>query len=172
MGICNYTMLLMVGCLFSSSTALLCLHNTNFTKDSGWYIQECDTTENEISCLAQYRMHNGELLPSYLGCHATQLPCNRSCNATEGQNGDFSCCCSSDLCNMDPLRNSSLLNDFIPCDENADCNHSCIHQHGINECHVQCYCDHGYILSTDGKSCVGKLILPLPIPPVYTLSMG
>ena len=84
--------------LLDSTCALYCWENSCDGADN-WRLQKCNTTNNEISCLAQYRLHNGAQKPSYFGCHTTDTPCGRSCDVEEGQRNDFSCCCSGDLCN-------------------------------------------------------------------------
>ena len=94
-------LLIAICTILDQTGALLCWQNScSSTEDANhWHIQDCNTTDNETSCLAQYRSHNGIWIPSYFGCHATDTPCNQSCEVNEGQCNDYSCCCSGDLCN-------------------------------------------------------------------------
>ena len=85
--------------LLPPTSALKCWHNSDHTPAATWSIQECDVEKNETACLLQYRLYNGQQLPSFSGCHTPKMRCNYCCDPTEGQDNDFSCCCSGDLCN-------------------------------------------------------------------------
>lgn len=135
----------------SSTAALMCYNNTDFTENTEWNIQRCDTTSNEISCLAQFRLYNDQLLPSFFGCHTTEIPCDPTCNPIEGQGNDFSCCCSSDFCNEFP---NWHYPDYTNLCEYAGCSQNCMELNGVAEC----YCDYGYTLDVDGITCIGKIL--------------
>lgn len=90
--------------LLNSVTSLMCWQYSGCSStqsDDHWNIRKC--VGNETTCLAQYRMHNSVQIPSYFGCHTAKTPCNHYCKPTEGQNNDYSCCCSGDLCNSLPV---------------------------------------------------------------------
>ena len=109
-------------CLLSlPSSALKCWQNSDSTAETDWSIKECNTSNNETACLAQYRLYNGCPLPSFYGCHTPKMRSIYSCNPTEGQDSDYSCSCSSDLCNYfvphtpDPIppgMNGQFFNSF------------------------------------------------------------
>lgn len=93
------TLLLFASLCLTPASGLLCWKNLDTPADTKWKIETCNMTNNEVSCLAQYRLYNGEISHSYFGCHTTNTPCNATCNVTECTSNAFSCCCSSDLCN-------------------------------------------------------------------------
>ena len=147
--IASFSLILLL--IESSTGSLMCYSNTDFTENTEWNIQICNKTTNETSCLAQYRYHNDKLLPSYFGCHTTDTPCDPECNPVKGQGNDWSCCCSSDLCNefLGDLGITTLAN---LC-ETANCSQNCMESNGV----AQCYCDYGYTLDVDEKTCIGKI---------------
>ena len=167
-------------CLFSlPSSALKCWENSDSTAETDWSIKECNTSYNETACLAQYRLHNGMPLPSFFGCHTPEMRSKYSCNPTEGQDSDYSCSCSSDLCNhfvphtLNPippgiLYECSTFPSIIDCCsmlvvsevcEAKGCSQNCIEHKGVAEC----YCNGGYTLDADGIACNGKAAISLEI---------
>ena len=91
--------LLVASLCVGPANSLFCWSNSDSSADAEWEIQECVMTNSDTSCLSQYRLHNGELVPSYFGCHTTDIPCSFNCTATDCGKNAFTCCCSSDLCN-------------------------------------------------------------------------
>ncbi|CAI8030280.1 Fibulin-5 [Geodia barretti] len=139
-------------CLLSlPSSALKCWQNSDSTAEIDWSIKECNTSNNETACLAQYRLYNGCPLPSFYGCHTPKMRSIYSCNPTEGQDSDYSCSCSSDLCNYfvphtpDPIP-PVVLSEVCAA---KGCSQNCIEHKGI----AKCYCNGGYTLDADGIAC-------------------